>query len=105
MEKIGFIGIGIMGKPMCLNLLKAGYQVVAHDIVQQAIDDVVNEGATSAHHLKLLPNKVMLSLPCCQIHPRLKKLFWELPALVKDYDPECYLLICLQLLRKPQKKY
>jgi len=48
MEKIGFIGIGIMGKPMCLNLLKAGYQVVAHDIVQQAIDDVVNEGATSA---------------------------------------------------------
>src|SRR5687768_3859393 len=27
MEKIGFIGLGIMGKPMALNLLKAGYPV------------------------------------------------------------------------------
>jgi 2-hydroxy-3-oxopropionate reductase len=27
MEKIGFIGLGIMGKPMALNLIKAGYEV------------------------------------------------------------------------------
>ncbi|HQS51965.1 MAG TPA: NAD(P)-binding domain-containing protein, partial [Daejeonella sp.] len=27
MEKIGFIGLGIMGKPMVLNLLKAGFEV------------------------------------------------------------------------------
>jgi 2-hydroxy-3-oxopropionate reductase len=27
MEKVGFIGLGIMGKPMALNLIKAGYSV------------------------------------------------------------------------------
>mgnify|MGYP000471456574 CR=1 FL=1 len=45
MKKIGFIGLGIMGKPMCKNLLKAGYPVVAYDIVTQALDEVVAAGA------------------------------------------------------------
>ena len=31
-EKIGFIGVGFMGKPMSLNLLKAGYHIIAYDI-------------------------------------------------------------------------
>jgi len=46
MYKIGFIGLGIMGKPMCKNLLKAGYEVVAYDIVGAAVDEVVACGAT-----------------------------------------------------------
>ncbi|MGV0027868.1 NAD(P)-binding domain-containing protein [Phormidesmis priestleyi] len=32
MEKIGFIGLGIMGKPMTANLLKAGYSVVVYRV-------------------------------------------------------------------------
>lgn len=31
--KIGFIGLGIMGKPMVKNLLKAGYEIVAYDLI------------------------------------------------------------------------
>lgn len=42
---IGFIGLGIMGKPMVKNLLKAGYEVLAYDLVQANIDDVVASGA------------------------------------------------------------
>ncbi len=34
--KIGFIGLGIMGKPMAKNLLKAGYELVVYDIVARA---------------------------------------------------------------------
>ena len=37
-EKIGFIGLGIMGKPMSKNLLKAGYQLVVYDVVSAAVD-------------------------------------------------------------------
>ncbi len=44
-ERIGFIGLGIMGKPMSLNLLKAGYQLVVHDIVRPAVQEVVGAGA------------------------------------------------------------
>lgn len=43
--KIGFIGLGIMGKPMAKNLLKAGYALVVNDINQDAVAEVVAAGA------------------------------------------------------------
>ncbi|MDR3592322.1 MAG: 2-hydroxy-3-oxopropionate reductase [Negativicutes bacterium] len=43
--KIGFIGLGIMGKPMSKNLLKAGYELVVCDVVKAAVDEVVAAGA------------------------------------------------------------
>ncbi|HHT79825.1 MAG TPA: NAD(P)-binding domain-containing protein, partial [Spirochaetales bacterium] len=39
--KIGFIGLGIMGKPMVKNLLKAGHEVVAFDLNKASVDEVV----------------------------------------------------------------
>ena len=48
MKKIGFIGLGIMGKPMAKNLLKAGYELVVYDINQDAVNEVVAAGAKSA---------------------------------------------------------
>ena len=44
--KVGFVGLGIMGRPMCKNLLKAGYEVTAFDpYAPGALDDVVSCGA------------------------------------------------------------
>ena len=44
--KVGFVGLGIMGRPMCKNLLKAGYEVTAFDpFAKAALDDVVSCGA------------------------------------------------------------
>jgi 2-hydroxy-3-oxopropionate reductase len=48
MKKVGFIGLGIMGKPMAKNLLKAGYELVVYDINQDAVNEVVAAGAKSA---------------------------------------------------------
>lgn len=45
MKKIGFIGLGIMGKPMSRNLLKAGYPLVVYDIVAPAVEEIVSAGA------------------------------------------------------------
>ena len=39
-ERIGFIGLGIMGKPMARNLLRAGYELVAHNRSQAALDEL-----------------------------------------------------------------
>jgi 2-hydroxy-3-oxopropionate reductase len=44
-SKIGFVGLGIMGRPMAKNLLKAGHQVTVYDIVPAGMDDVVAAGA------------------------------------------------------------
>lgn len=46
--KLGFIGLGIMGKPMVRNLLKAGHEVVVYDIIQSNIDIVTEYGAIAA---------------------------------------------------------
>ena len=46
---VGFIGLGIMGRPMCKNILKAGYSVIAYDpFAKEALDDVVRCGAKRA---------------------------------------------------------
>ncbi len=47
-ETVGFIGLGIMGKPMSLNLLKAGYPLVAHSRAPAPVDEVVAAGAKRA---------------------------------------------------------
>lgn len=44
MAKIGFIGLGIMGKPMLRNLRKAGHELVAYDVFAASVDAVVGEG-------------------------------------------------------------
>jgi len=48
-KKIGFIGLGIMGRPMAKNLLKAGFSLVVYDLNKEAVADVVKAGAASAH--------------------------------------------------------
>ncbi len=52
MERIGFIGLGIMGKPMVRNLLKADYRVTVHDINRAAVDELAGEGAQPASSSK-----------------------------------------------------
>ena len=43
--KIGFIGLGIMGKPMAKNLLKAGHELVVYDLVAAPVAELVKAGA------------------------------------------------------------
>jgi 2-hydroxy-3-oxopropionate reductase len=47
-ESIGFIGLGIMGRPMALNLLRAGYSLVVHNRTRAKEEELVSEGARAA---------------------------------------------------------
>ena len=47
-QVIGFIGLGIMGRPMARNLLKAGYALVVHSRSRGPVDEIVKAGATAA---------------------------------------------------------
>lgn len=47
-ETVGFIGLGLMGKPMALNLLKAGFVLVVHSRSRGPVDAVVAAGARAA---------------------------------------------------------
>ena len=47
-EKVGFIGLGIMGKPMARNLIRAGYDVVVHNRSPGPVEELSGEGAEAA---------------------------------------------------------
>lgn len=56
--KVGFIGLGIMGKPMCANIIKAGHEVVVNTHKQATIDEMVALGAKGAKTPKEVAEQV-----------------------------------------------
>lgn len=50
--KIGFIGLGIMGKPMAKNLIKAGYDLIVYDLNAGAMDEVAACGCEKAKSIR-----------------------------------------------------
>jgi 2-hydroxy-3-oxopropionate reductase len=47
-NKVGYIGLGLMGKSMARNILKAGYPLIVHNRSRAAVDELVAEGAQPA---------------------------------------------------------
>jgi len=65
-RRIGVIGLGLMGRPMAKNLLKAGYDLIVHDINPKAIEEVVGLGAKGESSPKAVAASaevIILSLP------------------------------------------
>ncbi|OBW95257.1 tartronate semialdehyde reductase [Gallibacterium salpingitidis] len=70
--KIGFIGLGIMGKPMSKNLLKAGYSLVVMDRNQEVVKEVVAAGAVSAETPKAVAEQVDVIITMLPNSPHVK---------------------------------
>ncbi|MFJ5561881.1 NAD(P)-dependent oxidoreductase [Lysinibacillus xylanilyticus] len=69
-EKLGFIGLGNMGLPMSVNLLKAGYEVFGFDTNSQAMEQFKNEGGVGLATAKEVAEQsdiIMTSLPTPQV--------------------------------------
>lgn len=48
-ETIGFVGLGIMGRPMSGHLINAGYPLIVHDLVREPVKELAAMGAKEAH--------------------------------------------------------
>lgn len=72
LRKIGFIGLGIMGKPMAKNLLKAGYPLIVYDIVKEAVDELITAGAEQGSSPKDIAQKVDLIITMLPNSPQVK---------------------------------
>ena len=94
--KIGLIGLGIMGKPMAKNLLKAGYQLAVNDRNEASVAEVVAAGAAAATQaeiggtcdvvLTMLPNspqvrEVMLGEDGVAAHMRPGSVFIDMSSI------------------------
>lgn len=66
MSKIGWIGLGVMGKPMSKNVIKAGYELTVFDLNTESVNEVVAAGATagtSAKQIAAASDIVITMLP------------------------------------------
>ncbi|BEQ16886.1 2-hydroxymethylglutarate dehydrogenase [Desulfoferula mesophila] len=69
-QKVGFIGLGQMGKWMALNVLKAGFPLMVHDIRPEAVAELTEQGAEAAGDLGELARscgQIILSLPDAEV--------------------------------------
>ena len=71
--KVGFIGLGIMGKPMSKNLLKAGYQLVVFNRSKAAVDELVAAGAEAATGPKALAEQVDIIITMLPDSPQVRE--------------------------------
>ena len=72
MSKIGFIGLGIMGKPMSKNLLKAGHQLVIFDINADAVEELKQAGAEVGISPKDVASKTNIIITMLPNSPQVK---------------------------------
>ena len=70
---IGFIGLGIMGKPMAKNLLKAGHTLVVYDILDAPVQELVLSGATAGSSPKDVASQTGLIITMLPNSPHVKE--------------------------------
>jgi 2-hydroxy-3-oxopropionate reductase len=72
-KQIGFVGLGIMGKPMAMNLLKAGYSLTVYDIRSEPVKEVVAAGAAEGTSSKDVAEKSEVVITMLPNSPEVKE--------------------------------
>lgn len=90
--KIGFIGLGIMGKPMVRNLLKAGHEVLAYDVIQANVDQAVKDGAKAAESSKDVAAQCKLIITMLPNSPHVKSVVMGENGVLEGAQPETILV-------------
>ncbi len=84
--KIGFVGLGIMGKPMVLNLLKAGHELVVYDVVKQNVDIVTAQGAKAATSSKNVATQCKIIITMLPNSPHVKTVILGKDGILEGAD-------------------
>ncbi|MBU4120438.1 MAG: 2-hydroxy-3-oxopropionate reductase [Proteobacteria bacterium] len=92
MQKIGFIGLGIMGKPMSRNLLKAGYPLLVYDIVPEAVDEIVRAGAEKGASPKDVAAKTDVIITMLPNSPHVKEVVLGKNGIIEAARPGSILI-------------
>lgn len=70
--KIGFVGLGIMGKPMAKNLLKAGHEIVAFDVIRDNMENIAESGAQTVDSAKAVAEQCPVIITMLPNSPHVK---------------------------------
>jgi len=84
---VGFIGLGLMGKPMARNVLKAGFALVVHNRSQGAVQEMVGEGARAASSPRDLAGQVDVLCTCLPGPADVRKVYLEEDGILAGARP------------------
>src|SRR5688500_806735 len=84
---IGFIGLGIMGKPMARNLIKSGYSLVVHNRSRGVVDELSKEGAQSATNSKEVAERSEIIVATLPGPPDVELLYSSGPRIFSGVNP------------------
>jgi 2-hydroxy-3-oxopropionate reductase len=87
MQKIGFIGLGIMGKPMAKNLVKAGYELVVHDVRMEPVRELENVGAFGVASSKEVASQADLVISMVPNSPEVKEVALGTDGIIEGAAP------------------
>ncbi len=84
---VGFIGLGIMGRPMAHNLLNAGYPLVVHNRSRPAVDELVAAGATAARSPRQVAEQSQVVITMLPDSPEVKEVALGASGLIEGAPP------------------
>ena len=85
---IGFIGLGIMGKPMAMNLIKADYSLVVHDINRSAVGELVQNGAVDGQSSSGVAKKCQIVFTMLPDGSEVEEVICGLNGILESIVPE-----------------
>ncbi len=85
--KIGFIGLGIMGKPMCKNLQNAGNDTVVFDINTAAVDELVTFGSTACTSAAEVASQCELIITMLPNSPHVREVILGTGGVLEGLNP------------------
>ncbi len=94
MARIGFIGLGNMGLPMALNLLKAGHQVEGFDINTGAVDKLRQAGGASLESVKLAAARGDVVITMLPSGNEVREVYLGSAGVLEDASPGTLLVDC-----------
>ena len=87
-ERVGFIGLGIMGRPMVRNLAKAGYEIVVYNRSQDDVDEIVAEveQATAARSARAVAADVDIVITMLPDSPEVSDVVFGEAGILAEMD-------------------
>ena len=87
MKKIGFIGLGIMGKPMCRNLLKAGFPLTVWSRTRRDVDLLAADGAAAADSPKAVARNAEIVITMVPNSPQVREVVLGPNGVIEGAQP------------------
>jgi 3-hydroxyisobutyrate dehydrogenase len=101
---VGFIGVGNMGNPMAYNILKAGFPVRVYDMNPQAMENLVQAGATRAASIQEVVSHSEITLTSLPASPDVEAVYLQPGGLVDSAQPGAILIDLSSVLPSTPRK-